>query len=211
MRTIACLCIAISLALIYSPANSREGDTISRSPWNHSLAASFYIFSDDFFILPVYQADKKWLHLEARYNYEDRNTFSAWFGYKFTGGNKFEYTIIPMAGGIAGNTNGVAAGLELDFLYYGFELYAESEYVFDLQDSEGNFFYNWTDLSYSPIDWLWFGLSVQRTKLYDTDLDVQRGLLVGGGYRWFGLTGYLYNLGFDEPYYVISLSVSFPE
>jgi len=62
-----------------------------------------------------------------------------------------------------------------------------------------------------PLDWLWFGVSVQRTKAFDTDLDIQRGLLLGGGYRWFGLTGYFFNLGFDDPYGIITLSVSIPE
>jgi hypothetical protein len=203
--------MAINLVLTCSLANSQDKVTIPRSGWNHILDVSFYIFKDDFFILPVYQVNKGWLHLEARYNYEDMNTFSAWFGYNFTGGNKFEYTITPMAGGIAGNTNGIAPGLELTFDFYGFEFHSESEYMFDLHDREGNFYYNWTDFSYSPLDWLWFGLSIQRTKLFDTDLEIQRGLLVGGGYRWFGLTGYLYNLGFDDPYGIIALSISIPE
>jgi hypothetical protein len=138
---------------------AQEEDTISNTGWNHSVGISFYIFKDDFFVLPVYQVNHDWLHLEARYNYEDRNTFSAWFGYNFTGGNKFEYAITPMIGGVAGQTNGIAPGYEMDFNFFGFELYSESEFVFDLQDKEGNFFYNWTDFSYSPSDWLWFGLS----------------------------------------------------
>ena len=53
--------------------------------------------------------------------YEDMNTFSAWLGYNFSGGNNFQYTITPMVGGIIGNTNGIAPGLEFDFLFYGFE------------------------------------------------------------------------------------------
>jgi hypothetical protein len=63
----------------------------------------------------------------------------------------------------------------------------------------------------SPLDWLWFGLSVQRTKLYQTDLEVQRGILIGGGYRWFTLDGYIYNPGWDDPYFIITLSANLPE
>jgi hypothetical protein len=211
MKTIVCFFTVISLMLSSTFANAQEEDTLSHSGWYHNFDPSFYIFRDDFFILPIYQANKDWLHLEARYNYEDMNTFSAWFGYNFSGGNRFEYTITPMAGGIAGNTYGIAPGLELTFSYFGFELYTESEYLFDLQDREGNFFYVWTDFTYSPLDWLWFGLSGQRTRLYETDLEVERGLLLGGGYRWFGLTGYLYNPGFDDPFVIITISLSFPE
>jgi hypothetical protein len=211
MKRITWLLTANCLLLSFLTAEAQVEDTIPRAGWNQSFAVSSYIFSDDFFIIPVYQINKGWLHLEARYYYEDENTFSAWFGYNFSGGKNFEYNITPMVGGIVGNTDGIAPGLELDFLFYGFEFYSESEYIFDFDGKEDYFYYNWTDFSYSPLDWLWFGVSIQRTKLYDTDLEIQRGLLLGGGYRWFGLSGYLYNIGWDEPYGIIILTVSIPE
>lgn len=203
--------IYLLLMLVIPCITLMAQDSTARPQWSHELNTGFYFIPDDFFVLPVYQANNGWLHLEARYNYEDRKTFSAWFGYNFSGGSKFRYTITPMAGGIAGNTCGIAPGLELTFDFCGFELYSESEYVFDLQGKEGDFYYNWTDFSWSPLEWLWFGLSIQRTKLYETDLDIQRGLLLGGGYRWFGLSGYLYNLGFDDPYFILVLSLTLPD
>jgi len=203
--------IVIGLNLTGLLAKAQEEDTIALSTWNHSIDVAGYIFQDDFFVLPIYQANREWLHLEARYNYEDMNTFSAWVGYNFMGGNKFEFTITPMVGGIVGSTDGISPGLELTFDFFGFELYSESEYVFDFDGKEEYFYYNWTDFSYAPLDWLWFGISIQRTKLYDTDLEIQRGLLLGGGYRWFSISGYLYNLGWDDPYGIIALSVNIPE
>lgn len=177
--------------------------------WDFSADANFYFIPDDFFVLPVFKADKNKLHLEARYNYEDRETFSGWVGYNFMGGKKVEYTITPMLGGVVGLSNGIAPGIEFTFTYKGFEIYSESEYLFEFESSENNFYYQWTDLTYSPNDWLWFGISGQRTRLYKTDLDIQRGLLIGGGYKSFELTGYLYNLGFDEPFVLLTLSASF--
>ena len=200
----------ICLLLCNCPVSAQVEDTLARPGWSHSLEASFYFLKDDFIFLPIYAADKDWLHLEVRYNYEDMNTFSAWFGYNFSGGNKLQYTITPMVGGVAGNTDGIAPGLEFDLLFKGFELYSESEYLFDLQDKQNNFYYNWTDLTYSPADWLWFGISAQRTRLYQTDLEIQRGLMVGGGHKWYGLTGYAYNPGSDDPYFILSLSITLP-
>jgi hypothetical protein len=205
-----CLLILIFLMILCPLADGQEKDTTSCSGWKHMAAASFYIFRDDFFVLPDYEVNKGWLHLEARYNYEDRNTFSAWFGYNFNGGNKFQYAITPMIGAVAGNTNGIAPGLELDFSFYGFEFYSESEVVFDLQGKD-DFFYNWTEFTYSPLDWLWFGLSFQRTRIFQSDIYFQPGFELGGGYRWFGLTGYVFNLGLDDPYGIITLSVNIPE
>ncbi|WP_410961830.1 hypothetical protein, partial [Salmonella sp. SAL4359] len=56
--------------------------------WEFNADVNFYFIPDDFFVLPVFKADKNRLHLEARYNYEDRETFSAWAGYNFSGGKK---------------------------------------------------------------------------------------------------------------------------
>ena len=122
-------------------------------------------------------------------------------------GNKFSFAITPMFGGLIGNTSGLLSGVEVTLDYGGFEFYSESEYFFDLEEKSNNYYYNWTDLSYSPRDWLWFGLSAQRTRLYHTELDVQLGFLFGLGYKWFGLETYLYNIGFDDPYVILGFSV----
>lgn len=177
--------------------------------WNFGAATSFYFIPDDFFVLPVFQTNKNALHLEARYNYEDRQTFSGWIGYNFIGGNDFEYTITPMVGGVVGLTDGIAPGLEFTLGYKGFELYNEGEYVFDGAGSENNFYYNWTDFTYSPTDYLWFGISAQRTRVYQTDLDLQRGFILGGGGEHWAVTGYLYNIFFDDPFLMITLEARF--
>lgn len=171
--------------------------------------ANFYFFSDEFVFLPVLRMDKNRLHLEARYNYEDLETFSGWVGYNFKGGNKIEYVITPMIGGVVGLSNGLAPGLEFTLSYKSVELYSEAEYLFDSKTAENNFFYVWTDLMWSPKEWLWVGLSGQRTRLYQTDLEIQRGLLAGVALKNWELTGYLYNVGFDDPFALVTLSVSF--
>ena len=190
---------------------AQEADSTTSRGWSHNLQANAYFMKDQFIFLPIYAVNKDWLHLEARYNYEDLKTFSAWFGYNFSGGNKLQYTITPMVGGLLGNIKGIAPGLEFDLGFKRFGLYSESEYVIDLQGGkENNFYYNWTDLTFAPKDWIWFGLSSQRTRLYQTDLDIQRGLLIGGGKNWYELSGYLYNLGFDDPFFILSLSITLP-
>ncbi|MBL7845680.1 MAG: hypothetical protein KF846_12115 [Cyclobacteriaceae bacterium] len=177
--------------------------------WNFSADANFYFIPDDFFVLPVFKADKNRLHLEARYNYEDRETFSGWVGYNFMGGDAFEYTFTPMLGGVVGLSNGMAAGLEITLGYKGFELYSELENFFDPKTRNNDFFYMWTDITFAPKDWLWFGLSGQRTRLYQTDVELQKGLIVGAGLKNWELTTYVYNLGFDDPFLLLTLSVGF--
>lgn len=177
--------------------------------WEVNADVNFYFLPGDFFLLPVIKADKGKLHLETRYNYEDRQTFSAWAGYNFTGGKQVQYAITPMGGGVFGRSNGVAVGLEFTVSYRKWEVASESEYLFEFASKENDFYYQWIDLSFSPKDWLWLGISGQRTKLYQTKLDVQRGLMAGVGFRNFGLTAYLYNLGFDDPFTLITVSAEF--
>lgn len=203
--------LGIFFLLYCNTVLAAERDTIPKSYWQHSLEANFYIWKDDFLFLPIYAVDKDRLHIEARYNYEDTNTFSGWLGYNFRGGNNFEYTITPMLGGIIGNTNGIAPGFELYFVFHRFEFSSQSEYVFNFQNSQNKFFYNWTEITWSPKDWCWLGMSFQRTRLYETDLDFQYGFLAGGGYKWIGLSTYLFNIHTDDPLFVISLSVDLPE
>jgi hypothetical protein len=177
--------------------------------WEFNPDVSFYFISDDFFVLPVFRADKNRLHLEARYNYEDRETFSGWVGYNFYGGGKLEYNITPMIGGVVGLTDGVAPGLEFTFAYGRFEIYNEMEYVFDLEEEGNSYFYSWSDVTYSPTDWLWVGLSGQRTRVYQTDLDYQRGLLIGGGVGAWELNTYFFNIASDDPFLMINIAVEF--
>ena len=203
--------ILFSLILMLTTwrATAQESVSTARSVWNHSFQTYFFI-REDFLILPMYMTNNDWLHLEARYNYENRNTFSGWIGYNFSGGNKFKYMITPMAGGIAGKTNGIAPGLELDLTFEGLELYSENEYVFDLEDAKGHFFYSWTEASYSPLKWIWFGITSQWLKAKGAKLLLQPGVMLGGGYRWFGLTAYLYSRE-SEIYGILLLTVTVPE
>ena len=205
----ASICSLISFAIGVASVFAQEDAPSDPPGWQFNGDVGFYFIPDDFFILPVFRADKNKLHLEARYNYEDRETFSGWVGYNFTGGNNLEYTITPMIGGVIGLSDGIAPGIEITLSFKGFELYSEAENYFDFETSENNFFYTWTDLTYSPNDWLWFGLSGQRTRVYQTDLDIQRGLLIGAGLKQWELTTYLYNIASDDPFVMVAISKGF--
>src|SRR5262249_9607075 len=98
---------------------------------------------------------------------------------------------------------------KLSLSYHMLELYSESEYLFDLNDSSGNFYYNWSEATLSPRDWFRFGLVVQRTKVYQTDLDIQRGLLFGVSIKRVDLTGYVLNLGWEKPTVIFSVGINF--
>ncbi len=187
-----------------------EADAAADKAWSFGASLYTYIVPDSReFVQPTFSADRGWLHLEARYNYENLETGSAWIGYNFSVGNKLTFDVTPMLGGVFGNTTGVAPGYRFSLAYGRFELASEGEYVIDAGTRSGNFFYTWSELTYSPWDWLRVGLVAQRTKAYQTELDIQRGFLVGVAYKRIDVTTYVFNLGWTDPTVVLAVGVSF--
>lgn len=180
------------------------------SPWSFSLTADGYVVPhSEFFVSPTVTADRGWLHLEARYNYENQQTGSLWIGYNFSVGHKVVFEATPMIGGVFGLTTGVAPGYEVSLSYKRIELSSSGEYVFDTKNRNGSFFYSWPQLTYSPLDWFHVGLVAQRTKAYHTSFDTQRGLLVGFSYKKAEFTTYVFNPGWSDPTLVFELHWSF--
>ena len=120
------------------PAVITEAD---EKAWSFSASATTYIVPDfQEYVQPTFTVDRGWLHLEARYNYENLETGSAWVGYNFGGGEKLEWEFTPMLGGVFGNTTGIAPGYKLSLTYWKFDFSSEGEWVFDTGNSEGSFF-----------------------------------------------------------------------
>lgn len=192
-----------------------EPSTVTSEPdegraWTFSASAYAYVVPEDReYVQPTVMADRGWLHLEAQYNYEDLETGSAWVGYNFGGGETLAWEFTPMLGGVVGNTTGIAPGYEGSLSWWRLELYSEGEYVIDTGDSSGSFFYTWSELSVSPLDWLRVGVVVQRTKLYQSDFDIQRGFLVGLACRQVEFTTYVFNPDASSPTLVFAVGVEF--
>ena len=160
------------------------------------------------YLQPTVTADHEFLHLEARYNYEALDSGSVWIGYNFSGGQKLEWQFSPMLGGIFGKLTGVAPGYEASLTWRRVELYSEGEYVIDTANSSGSYFYNWSELSLSALDWFRVGAVIQHTHVYQTDREIQRGLLVRLSYKHTVLTGYVFNPDDSTPTIVIALRMS---
>ncbi len=196
-----------------APAQSDPAAAPEAAPdkaWDLALSVSGYIIPDeDGYASPVFTADRNALHLEARYNYEGMRTGSSWIGYNFNFEKKLEFTVTPMVGAVFGDLTGVAPGYTVSVGYKKLAFWTSGEYVFDTSTKDGNFFYNWSELSYQVRDWVRAGAVIQRTKAYQTELDVQRGFLVGVSDKNVNFTTYVFNAGWTDPTVVLSMSWSF--
>src|SRR5258708_12912739 len=71
------------------------------SAWSFSLTADGYVVPhSEFFVSPIFTADRGWLHLEGRYNDEGRQTGSVWLGFNFSAGHKLGFEFIPFLGAV---------------------------------------------------------------------------------------------------------------
>ena len=182
--------------------------------WAFYLSALAYFVPDDQnYVAPIVTADYDWLHLEARYNYEELETGSLFLGWNFSAGEKLWLEAMPMLGGVfrqgTGLISAVAPGYKFTLGFQRIELYSEGEYVFGLEEASEDFFYSWSELYYTPVDWARVGLVSQRTKVYQTELDLQRGLFAGFAYRKVDFGAFLFNLGWTSPTVVISAGLNF--
>jgi hypothetical protein len=178
--------------------------------WSFSASVYSYLLPDESnYGQPTMTADRGWLHLEGRYNYEDLHTGSAWFGYNFSGEHAVSWEVTPMIGGVFGRTNGIAPGCTASLGWWKLELYSEGEYVFDTGESSDSFFYNWSELTIAPVHWFRAGLVTQRTRVYETDREIQRGLLVGVSYKALTFTTYVFNPDDSKPIVVLGAGITF--
>src|SRR5437868_3632840 len=101
MRLLHFVSIAIVLGMLNAPARAATFPSTATAPtttaptttaslpevaeekaWSFSLAAYAYFVPDSRdYVQPTFMADRDWLHLEARYNYEALDSGSVWVGY----------------------------------------------------------------------------------------------------------------------------------
>jgi hypothetical protein len=181
-----------------------------KSVWSFSASAYYYtIPTEKNFISLIGTADHRSLHLETRYNYEDLQTGSVFAGWKVEAGEKFQFGFTPMAGIVFGKMNGVAPGLELDAAFSILDFYSETEYVADFAHQENNFLYTWGELGVNPFGSFRTGISYQRTKLYQTGFDIQRGIFAEYSYWKLKAAAYYFNPFSAGNFVIASLGLEF--
>jgi hypothetical protein len=217
MKTECSMVVAVASLLLPNAAPGQTTNEVAKlpaeeatSPWSFYPSLYGYIVPDSRdYVNANISVDRAWLHLEGRYQYEALDSGSAWVGCNFSIGKELVFDFTPMVGGVFGHLDGVAPGYNLALSYKDFSLSSQSEYVFDSAGSSGNFFYTWSELTWAPAEWFRTGVVIQRTKAYQSELDIQRGFLVGTSYKKVDFTTYVFNLGWTDPTVVLALGFRF--
>jgi hypothetical protein len=152
-----------------------------------------------------YESKQKW-YAEARYNYEDINTLSLYAGHTFSGEKEFAWSLTPMIGGMAGKLKGGSLGLNSECSFKKFYFSSQAQYSVSAQTRFDNFFYNWSELYYAPITWLYTGIALQHTRLYATNALVDPGVLVGFSFNQWSFPIYSFNPLTNARYFVVGVN-----
>jgi hypothetical protein len=210
--------LAVSIVSVSSHGRAQSADAgttqdsvTDRNPkWSvHASAATYVIPNDDNYVQPTVAMDRGALHLEGRYNYEDRRSGSGFIGWNLEFGETVTIQLTPMFGAVVGDTDGIIPALELDLAWSRLELYSEGEYVVDINRLSNRFLYNWSEVSIWAASWLRAGVVTQRTRAHGVPLDIQRGFLVGAMLAKVEPVFYFFNPGSDDRFFVASIGVEF--
>jgi hypothetical protein len=154
-----------------------------------------------------YQSKKGW-YAEGRYNYESVNTFSLYAGKKFSRQSKLSTSVTPLLGAVVGNFKGVSAGLNITLDYRKFFFDSQSQYTISSNSDNLDFFFSWSELTYQPFQWIYFGLSTQHTYYSAVDeTSFESGAVTGFHLGKWTFPVYCFNITDNERYFVLGVNL----
>lgn len=181
-------------------AGAAEPETPSTPPadnapgWSFSATGMYYFLRDqDDFLLAIATAERGPLYFEARYNYEALDSGSLFAGWKFAGGTRLTWEATPIIGAVFGDKKGIAPGFEAAVAWGVADFYTEAEYVYDLDVRADKYTYAWSEFGLTFVEWLRVGIVGQRTTVYQTNREVQRGLFLQLMHRRATLGVFVFN------------------
>lgn len=181
-----------------------------QKPWRVTATVYGYILPDqpDFIMATAPVEIGRW-HVEARYNYEALRAGSAFAGINAGWGKTLKLNVTPMLGVAFGELDGLVPALRVTVAWWKLDLYAESETVIDFHDTSDSFFYAWSELGFTPLHALRVGAALQRSRVFQSALDIQRGLFASVTLRFLTLSLYEFNAPWTQPTWVLAASATF--
>ena len=158
-------------------------------------------------VVPVihYKTSKGW-YGEARYNYDEANTFSILGGKTFSLNSRWLIDVTPMAGIAAGRMSGWTGGVNLFIEKNQFFFSTQSQYTRSTTTGYQNFLFNWCELAYQPFSWLYGGVSIQHTHVLDEKPLFEPGFMVGPSVGQLSFPLYVFNTFSSKRFFVLGVN-----
>jgi len=153
----------------------------------------------------VHHRGKRGFYTEMRYNYEAPKTASVYIGRSFSKEGKLSYDIVPMAGVVFGEYRGASLAVNAGVEYHRFYFASQSQYTINKNDRYENFFFNWSEIGYQPVRWLYAGISAQFTKAFHSYLATEYGFMAGVVMGKITIPVYVFNPLNERKNYIIGI------
>jgi hypothetical protein len=130
--------------------------------------------------MPVlhYETKQCW-YFEARYNYDELETFSVLAGKSFAFDKEKKYTITPMLGAAFGNLKGATLGVNVNATFGKFNIATQSQYTYAFNDKTNSFAFAWAETNYQISKVFYGGITMQYTKPYQLHSEFDPGFILG--------------------------------
>lgn len=157
--------------------------------------------------MPVlhFQNSSQW-YTEARYNYEDAETFSLYFGKAFVSDRKLSYSVKPLLGAALGKFDGISMALNTDLEYEKVFFSAQSQYSHPFNRNNESFLYSWSEIGCEVMKWVYAGFSFQQTYTRKS-AELETGILIGFTFNRFTIPVYTFTPFTKERYFLAGLIV----
>lgn len=196
------------LSLVASLALTQHSIADENVEWSFDASFQHYFLpGEDDLSIPSVSLTGQHVMLEARHNYESRDATSIWLGVPFSFTEPFDIELIPMIGGVFNSIHGMAPGLVFDASWERWNAYSELEYVFDFDTRDNNFFYSWSEVTFSVLERIRVGIVGSRTRAYDSSVELDRGPIIAFDYERVTLSCTALNVD-DSAIVILGVDVS---
>lgn len=161
-------------------------------------------------LVPIfnYESNSHW-YAEARYNYEEVNTFSLYAGKTFSNDGKFDFSITPMLGGVVGKFKGISSGVNAVVEFKDVFFSTQSQYTISFHESNADFLFSWSELGYQPWKWFFLGVTAQQTYIPEANLlESEPGVFIGFSVGMWTFPLYVFKPMTISNYYVLGINLS---
>lgn len=157
-------------------------------------------------IVPIlhFQDNKGW-YAEARYNYDESNTFSLLGGHSFHLDKNGYTSIVPMIGISFGDFEGITVAGNFTYEKGLFFFNSQSQYTFSANHKNPDFFFNWSEIGIQPKNWIFGGLSVQYIKESSFKSRVDAGFVIGFNWKSVSFPMYVFKNPDHEYFCILGL------
>lgn len=153
----------------------------------------------------IHLQSKKGWYGEARYNYDEDNTFTILAGKKFVFGSDFEIGLTPMVGLSLGNFKGYTYALNSSFENERFFFSNQTQYTQSKSLEYSSYYFNWSELGVNINKWSYAGFTMQNTRLYSGEQLNEPGLMFGINIKSVSIPFYAFNRRRSNRFYVLGI------